>query len=146
MFRQFDEWPQMLSFGRSYTSQRPGSSRGVRTTSRGAVSDRDVPLFAAVRSAQGLPLDDPRWWPAASTPDRRDASWPGRPSVERALGVRQAVGLPVGLSLTEEISHPTVALLERTLAGLLAWDTTAAPVVDSSRPRRHELTVASTPA
>lgn len=144
MFQQLNEQSHDVLLGRSLTSERPGSTLIARKTSRDVVADRDVPLFALLRSARGLPLDDPRWWPAWPPQPSREASRPEGSRVERDLGVRKGFALPAGVSpRAQGIAHPTVDLLERTLAGLLAWDTAATAAVDSARPRgRHELTVA----
>lgn len=71
----------------------------ARTAFDERVDDVEVPTFTLLRAQLGLPWGDERWWPAGG---RHLAAAPDLPAVE--------------------VSHPTVALLERTLAGLRAWD------------------------
>lgn len=97
----------------------------------GAVTDREVPLFASLRSTMGLPHSNPCWWPERPTRRRYGVVPPGAASPDRAPApvvplARTTSGLGRGFAV------PSVALLEKTLAGLRAWDT-----------GRQELAVAS---
>lgn len=111
MFRQFEPYPHDLLSRRAVVSGRP--EHVTRVVPADVIADQDTPLFAQLRSAWGLPVDDPRWWRALPQQD-------------------QCVG-------PENLADPTVALLERTLAALRAWDTSA-PVADGRRTLgRHRL-------
>ena len=81
---------------------RPAHGGLLRTGFVDQVDDIEVPTFALLRAQLGLPWGDERWWP---TGGRHLAAGPDLRAVE--------------------VSHPTAALLERTLAGLRSWDSSA---------------------
>lgn len=139
MFRQFDVYPHDILSRSGAPAIRPAASPVERTID--VVADREVPLFALLRSTLGLPLEDPRWWPerpkrrrpAALIVEESDAQ--GHASAPEG---RHTTVLAGGVPFTEDVAHPTVALLERTLAGLRTWgatDTTPVP----NQAGRHQL-------
>lgn len=117
---------------------------GVDLRDGAVIPDSEVPLFSLVRSIVGLPIDDPRWWP--ERPVRRPrgfASWGAAPSAgEPPLVTSHAVLALLGGAAghTADFAPPTLALLERAVEGLRAWDTT--PRANRSGPAgRHALAV-----
>lgn len=99
----------------------------------GSIADRDVPTFALLRSTMGLPENDPRWWPAQQPGRRRRQMSVAAPTSDLHHSVghhhhgpdgRGSHAFPVispRIPWGDAFAHPTVALLERTLAGLRAW-------------------------
>lgn len=88
-----------------------------------AIADRDVPLFALLRSTMGLPDNNSNWWPKQPG-RRRRGSFAALTSDDHhsSVGRRRAVpAIDVGVPWENTFAHPTVALLERTLAGLRTW-------------------------
>jgi len=123
MFRQIDTSAyDVLSYAPTLPV-RPGDRAVWLQTVGAVVQDREVPLFALVRSTQGLPLDDRRWWP--DHPARR-RSGPAVSEIAAADGShtkgRHTLVVDGDFPAAEDLSSPTLALLERALAGLRAWD------------------------
>ena len=85
-----------------------GEARGLpvltpvaSTMSGSRYADADVPVFALLRAQIGLPQADARWWPPTSG--------------------RHVSFLTSDVPSPDAVSDPTIELLERTLAGLRAW-------------------------
>lgn len=98
-----------------------------------AVPDREVPVFALLRSTMGLPHNNPCWWPEQPGRRRRvvgsvasmradDHGHVGDHQSASADGGLHAVPtIGGGTSWGHSFALPTVSLLERTLAGLRVW-------------------------
>lgn len=91
-----------------------------------AVADSDVPLFSVLRSIVGLPVDDPRWWPARL--ERRPRGFASWSEEAPSGGHRRGTPRPLIAFLGGDVGHaqefapPTVAILERALQELRARD------------------------
>ena len=139
MFRQFDVYPHDILSRSGAPVIRPAVSPVERTID--VVADREVPLFALLRSTLGLPLEDARWWPERPKRRRRAALFVEESDPNGHAPVpdgRHTTVLTGGLPFEEDVGHPTVALLERTLAGLRTWGATASTPVPKQA-GRHQL-------
>lgn len=139
MFRQFDVYPHDILARSGAPVVRPAVSPVKRTID--VVADHEVPLFALLRSTLGLPLEDPRWWPERPKRRRRAAMFVEESDVNGHAPVskgRHTTVLAGGRPFVEDVGHPTVVLLERTLAGLLTWGATATTPVPKQA-GRHQL-------
>lgn len=143
MFHQLEQYPHDV-LSRSRDVSRRSVNRSVpHLACDDVVADRDVPLFALVRSTVGLPTDDPRWWPERPQRRRREGSHLGLLAASTRLGDVVPLVLPVS-PLPHQIAHPSVSLLERTLAALRAWDASI-PVAAAPLPRGRHTLVADGP-
>lgn len=143
MIHQLEQYPHDV-LSRSRDVPRRSVNRSVpHLACDDIVADRDVPLFALVRSTVGLPADDPRWWPERPQRRRREGPHPGLLAASTRHGDQGDCAVvplvPLVSPVPPQIAHPSVALLERTLAALHAWDASM-PVAVAPLPRgRHRL-------
>lgn len=117
--------------------RRLASCDGARVPATAVISDREVPVFACLRSTMGLPHNNSSWWPEQPARRRRDLAPAGAVASDHRVydlgpasrGRHASSGLrPVR---GDAFALPTVALLERTLAGLRAWS--GAPASGAAR-------------
>ncbi len=143
MFQQIHALPHdVLSYGH-VLPRRPVNRTMSRKTCGGVVPDRDVPLFAHLRSTQGLPLGDGRWWPGRHAHRDLDLAMAEVAEVGATVTVgRHALATSEVSPTTRVTGSPSVELLERTLAALRSWDSSVGD--DPARSvGRHELALSS---
>ncbi len=139
MFRQFDVYPHDILSRSGTPVVRPAVSPVERTID--VVADHEVPLFALLRSTLGLPLEDARWWPERPKRRRRVSTLVEESDSNAEAPVpagRHTTVMTGGRPFAEDVTHPTVALLERTLAGLRTWGSPASTPVPKQA-GRHQL-------
>ena len=137
MFRSLEARPLAVQQHSGRGSSYPDLLGSALLPEKDHVGDQDVPLFALLRATVGLPVDDARWWPARPPRQARRANWFA--ASDDAAPAGAGTSSPACWSIGDlvvpvvAIAPPTPELLERTLAGLLAWAGTS----DGEESQRH---------